>query len=145
MNFALFLDAVLIVALGLTVFLLCAKSAQLWLPEKTGLLGLEKVRQLDDVAFFAYRTRLQKGLTLLSVIVSTTPFIGLIGTVLHIIEALQKITTTVDTSLIGGPISTALYATLLGLCSAVPASAGLAFFNKKIEEIEDDYAFHQEK
>lgn len=145
MNFAFILDTVLIAALGLTVFLLCAKSAQLWLPLRTGLLSKEQVRQLDEISFFAYSARLQRGLTLLSVIVSTTPFLGLIGTVLHIIEALQKITTTVDTSLIGGPISTALYATLLGLCSAVPASAGLTFFNKKIEEIEDDYAFHQEK
>lgn len=63
----------------------------------------------------------ERGLTWLSIIASVGPFVGLVGTVMHIIVALQKIGESADMAVISGPIATALVSTLVGLCAAIPA------------------------
>lgn len=81
--------------------------------------------------------KLERGLPLLATISSTAPFIGLAGTVLHIMDALSKISgAALDISLISGPISTALFSTLLGLVSAVLASVFYNVFLRKLQTIE---------
>lgn len=136
MLFPTIIDGFLYLLLFTTVSLIAYKSIQFWAPGFMGRPSREELLSMEESVFNSHLQRLSKGLTSLSVIVSVSPFVGLIGTVLHIIEALQKISTTVDTSIIGGPISTALYATLIGLCCAVPASAALAFFNKFLDDLE---------
>lgn len=137
MLFPTIIDGFLYLLLFITVSLIVYKSIQFWAPKFMGRPTRDELLAMEDAAFKGHLQNLSRGLTSLSVIVSVSPLVGLIGTVLHIIEALQKISTTVDTSLIGGPISTALYATLIGLCCAVPASAALAFFNKYLDNLED--------
>ena len=81
--------------------------------------------------------KLERGLSLLAVIASTAPFLGLGGTVLHIIDALSHLSgAALDVSVISGPISTALFATLLGLASAVLASIAYNLFVRKLQTIE---------
>lgn len=81
--------------------------------------------------------KLERGLPLLATVASTAPFIGLAGTVLHIIDALSKIGgAALDISLISGPIATALFSTLMGLASAVFASIFYNIFVRKLQTIE---------
>lgn len=69
------------------------------------------------------------GLAVLATIGSSSPFIGLFGTVWGIMNAFLKIGEKQDTSLatVAGPIAEALFATGLGLVAAIPA---VIFYNK---------------
>lgn len=74
------------------------------------------------------RRRLEKGLPLLASIASTSPFIGLFGTVWGIMEALKGISAAGNASLdtVAGPVGVALIATGIGIAVAVPA---VLFYN----------------
>jgi biopolymer transport protein TolQ len=67
--------------------------------------------------------KLEKKVTFLATIASAAPFIGLFGTVWGILDAFQRISQTGATNLtvIGPPISEALFATAAGLFAAIPA------------------------
>jgi biopolymer transport protein ExbB len=67
--------------------------------------------------------RIEGGLTLLASIGSTAPFVGLFGTVLGIMHAMQDISKSGSASLdvVAGPIGDALVATAVGIAVAVPA------------------------
>lgn len=61
-------------------------------------------------------------LLVLSLIAATAPYIGLFGTVWHIIQALSGIGNgNLNVAAIAKPIGEALYTTLWGLGSAIPA------------------------
>jgi biopolymer transport protein ExbB len=70
--------------------------------------------------------RLETGLTFLSTVGSTAPFVGLFGTVWGIFHALVRIGASGETSLdqVAGPVGEALIMTALGLAVAVPAVLG---------------------
>ncbi|MBF0447472.1 MAG: MotA/TolQ/ExbB proton channel family protein [Magnetococcales bacterium] len=69
------------------------------------------------------RIRLENGLTILATIGSSSPFIGLFGTVWGIMHALQGLggEATLSMDMIAGPVSEALVATAVGLFTAIPA------------------------
>ncbi|NBX02597.1 MAG: MotA/TolQ/ExbB proton channel family protein [Alphaproteobacteria bacterium] len=69
------------------------------------------------------RVELDKGLTLLASVGSSSPFIGLFGTVWGIYGALTRIATEGNASLnvVAGPMGEALVATAVGLFAAIPA------------------------
>lgn len=73
--------------------------------------------------------RAGKGLSVLATIGSSSPFIGLFGTVWGIMNAFLNIAEQQDTSLgtVAGPIAEALFATGMGLVAAIPA---VIFYNK---------------
>lgn len=73
---------------------------------------------------------LEQGLALLASIGSTAPFVGLFGTVLGIMHALQEISTSGSASLdvVAGPIGEALVATAIGIAAAIPAVLAYNFF-----------------
>ena len=73
--------------------------------------------------------RAGNGLGVLATIGSSSPFIGLFGTVWGIMNAFLNIAEKQDTSLgtVAGPIAEALFATGLGLVAAIPA---VIFYNK---------------
>ncbi len=70
--------------------------------------------------------QMQSGLAILASIGSTTPFIGLLGTVWGIYHALLAIGESGQTSLdhVAGPVGEALIMTALGLFVAIPAVLG---------------------
>jgi biopolymer transport protein TolQ len=78
-----------------------------------------------DTAIVLQRQRLEKGLPLLGVIGSTAPYVGLLGTVIGIIQAFQAIEAknNMSPSIVAGGIATALVATAMGLAVAIPAVA----------------------
>ncbi|CBL47278.1 MotA/TolQ/ExbB proton channel protein [gamma proteobacterium HdN1] len=81
----------------------------------------------------AERRSLEGGLTLLASIGSTAPFVGLFGTVIGIMRALQDIGTSGSASLdvVAGPIGEALLATGIGIAVAIPAVLAYNFFLRR--------------
>jgi biopolymer transport protein ExbB len=79
---------------------------------------------------------MESGLTLLASIGSTSPFVGLFGTVLGIMHAMHEITASGSTSLdvVAGPIGDALVATAIGIAVAVPAVLAYNFFLRKVKQ-----------
>jgi len=71
----------------------------------------------------AIASKLGMGLALLATVGSTAPFIGLLGTVMGIINALIKIGARGQASIdvVAGPVGEALIMTALGLTVAIPA------------------------
>lgn len=134
-NIAFAIDILLFALVALTVGLIAFKALHLFAPglfkqDAVGRLGSTK-KDLDEAI-----ERLEAGLPLMAVIASTAPFIGLGGTVMHIIEALRALSgSAVDITLISGPIATALNSTLVGLGSAVPAAIAYNLLQRKLQLI----------
>lgn len=82
---------------------------------------------------------LDKKLTTLATIGNSSPFIGLLGTVIGIINSFESIGATASASLavIAPGVAEALYATAVGLFVAVPAVFAYNHFVTKIEEFKD--------
>lgn len=89
------------------------------------------------------RRGVESGLPVLASVGSTAPFIGLFGTVLGIIHALQRISGSGSASLdvVAGPIGEALVATAIGIAVAVPAVLAYNYFVRRLKtftaELED--------
>jgi len=80
-------------------------------------------------------TELERGLGGLATIGSTSPFVGLLGTVIGIIDAFIKMNQTHENGLtaVAGGISEALVTTALGLFVAIPAVMMFNYFTSKIK------------
>jgi biopolymer transport protein ExbB len=81
-------------------------------------LGMTLNRSIDTMS-----SKLSSGLSFLATVGSTAPFVGLIGTVYGILNALIKIGLSGQPSIdqVAGPVGEALIMTALGLVVAVPA------------------------
>ena len=81
------------------------------------------------------RKRAEVGLPVFASIGSTAPFVGLFGTVLGIIHALQRISGSGSASLdvVAGPIGEALVATAIGIAVAVPAVLAYNLFLRRLK------------
>src|SRR5690606_10754734 len=107
-----------------SVFRVVAEAGQKASQGGTTLVGLNDwiamslTRQLEDA-----NARMQGGLTFLASVGSTAPFIGLVGTVWGILEALISIGVAGQMSIdkVAGPVGEALIMTAIGLVVAVPA------------------------
>jgi biopolymer transport protein ExbB/TolQ len=77
------------------------------------------------------------GLTVLSIIASTSPFIGLFGTVIGILEAFAEFEneTRVSLNVIAPAISEALVATAVGIFVAIPAYSFHLSLKRKAYEL----------
>ncbi len=115
-----------------------------WLKEHEKAAGkqLKHAGNVNDLLEQQLRVQLQKeqhklefGLTLLASIGSTSPFVGLFGTVLGIMHAMHDITASGSTSLdvVAGPIGDALIATAFGIAVAVPAVLGYNFALRQLK------------
>lgn len=81
--------------------------------------------------------RLRSNLRLLEIIATLSPLLGLLGTVLGMIEAFQQLETAsagqVDPAVLSGGIWEALLTTAVGLAVAIPATAVLSLFERAVE------------
>ena len=84
--------------------------------------------------------RLAIGLSLLATVGSTSPFVGLFGTVWGIYHALTAIGLAGQASIdkVAGPVGEALIMTALGLAVAVPAVLGYNFLLRRNTSVMDD-------
>jgi biopolymer transport protein ExbB len=81
--------------------------------------------------------QLERGLIVLEIIIGIAPLLGLVGTIygLIILFGAMNAVTGVDSVKFAQGISTALYATLLGLLVAIPALVAWSYFSKKVENL----------
>ena len=78
---------------------------------------------------------LKRGISTLATIASSSPFVGLLGTVVGIINAFQGISSEKSTGLaaVAGGISEALVTTAVGLLVAIPAVWFYNYFSNRVE------------
>jgi biopolymer transport protein TolQ len=91
--------------------------------------------------------RLERGLSLLATTGNSAPFIGLLGTVIGIIQAFQGIAVAGSASLavVAPGIAEALIATAVGLLAAIPASIFYNVFAARIDELRAAIELFQEE
>ncbi|MDO8416345.1 MAG: MotA/TolQ/ExbB proton channel family protein [Agitococcus sp.] len=132
-----YLDKGLIALIGLTLALILWKVLDLWFP-RLFRTTWEKRFGTDALSLGSAVESLEEGMAILSVIASATPFIGLVGTIIHIMDALKALNGAgADMSLISGPISVALNTTLIGLASAIPAFIAYNLLLRRIQLLEN--------
>lgn len=87
-------------------------------------------------------TRLERGLVVLEIIVGIAPLLGLVGTIYGLITLFgsMDMAGNVKSGEFAQGISTALYATLLGLLVAIPALIAWSYFSKKVENLSVEMA-----
>ena len=102
-------------------------------PEESKAI-IERASTQMDVPVNRETARMETGLSTLAIIASSTPFIGLLGTVIGIMNSFRDIAAKGETNLtvVAPGIAEALFATALGLFAAIPA---LIFYNKFSSDI----------
>lgn len=81
--------------------------------------------------------QLERYLSTLSVIANIAPLMGLLGTVLGMIQVFNAIMLqgTGNTGVLAGGISVALYTTVAGLVVAIPATIAHKYFQRRVDAI----------
>ena len=109
--------------------------------------GLKKSSKKDDEVYFYLNEKFKKIQFLmpsLEIISQVSPLIGLLGTVVGMIDSFNELElggSLVDPSILAGGIWTALLTTAMGLLVAIPALVSHYFFEKKINNLYDYYYF----
>lgn len=87
------------------------------------------------------QTHFETGLGMLATVGNTAPFIGLFGTVVGIMSALQEIAASgsADLQVVSGPIGEALIATAAGIACAVPAVVAYNSFLRRLRVMNNDW------
>jgi len=90
---------------------------------KSSAVQSARVAKVLEMNMETQITKIEKNFTFLATVGSTTPFIGLFGTVWGIMNSFQSIAISRNTSLaiVAPGIAEALFATALGLLAAIPA------------------------
>lgn len=80
-------------------------------------------------------SKMERGLVVMEIIVGIAPLLGLVGTIYGLIALFGTLGSTGlnDTNLFSSGVAVALYATFLGLITAIPSLAGWSYYNKKVE------------
>lgn len=83
------------------------------------------------------RAELEKGLPILGTLGSTTPFVGLLGTILGIIVAFGALSSgQLDSQKIMYALAEALTLTAVGLAVAIPAVVAFNYFGRKLSALQ---------
>ena len=119
------------------------------LNEHQGNLLVSRIDRALDSLIARESQRVENGLGVLSVVATSSPFVGLFGTVWGIMNAFGAIAASGNTNLatVAPAISEALFATALGLAAAIPAyiaynkfSTDAGKFAGRLEGFADDLA-----
>lgn len=96
------------------------------------VMRVSQIREVD---------RLEQGLATLATIGSTSPYVGLFGTVWGIMSAFMQIGNmqSVTLATVAGPIAEALIATAMGLFAAIPAVIAYNRYADKVVRLEIRY------
>lgn len=117
-------------------------SGQSMLEAQVAAVGLDRVadgtRSAEEsmsATMISAKTKLDKGLTILGTLGNNTPFIGLFGTIIGIIQAFNALATNNSSGpeVVMAAISEALVATAVGLLVAIPAVIGYNFISRAIK------------
>jgi biopolymer transport protein ExbB/TolQ len=101
----------------------------------------EKIEKSFDVFITELKPELEKGLPVLGTLGSTTPFIGLLGTILGIIVSFGALSKGAgDMNSVMLSLAEALILTAVGLIVAIPAVIAFNFFSRKSRSVITDLA-----
>ena len=102
--------------------------------------GIENIERALRKATTTEIRQMERMLPFLATVGSTSPFIGLFGTVWGIMLAFMAIARSGEAGIdvVSGPIAEALIATAIGLVAAIPAVMGYNFFNARVRSIAVD-------
>lgn len=97
--------------------------------------GTRPAEETMMATMISAKTKLDKGLTILGTLGNNTPFIGLFGTIIGIIQAFNALATnkSAGPETVMASISEALTATAVGLIVAIPAVIGFNFISRAIK------------
>jgi biopolymer transport protein ExbB len=118
-------------------------SGQNMLEASVAAVGLERGADSQKAAeesmtatMIAARTRFERGIIILGTLGNNTPFIGLFGTIIGIMQAFHALSTATNTGpeVVMSSIAEALVATAIGILVAVPAVIAYNFFNRAIKK-----------
>ena len=99
----------------------------------------EKIEKGFDFFISELKSNLEKGLPVLGTLGSTTPFIGLLGTILGIIVSFGALSNgTGDMNAVMLSLAEALILTAVGLIVAIPAVIGFNYFSRKARTVISD-------
>lgn len=102
--------------------------------------GAEAMSEVLEASIREQRLELDQGLAFLGTVGNNAPFVGLLGTVLGVVDAFQELGNTSGAAIgsVMGGISQALIATALGIAVALPAVVAYNLFTKRANDIEDN-------
>lgn len=105
------------------------------------------VQRAMRVAMARQVERLERGLALLATVGSTSPYVGLFGTVWGIMNAFIALGNVQQAtlSMVAPGIAEALIATAMGLFAAIPAVIAYNFFTNRVEGLENRYQIFMEE
>ncbi len=104
------------------------------LKELTTLKQTEQIEKAYDALMMEKKKELEKGLPVLGTLGSTTPFVGLLGTILGIIVSFGELSQGGgSTNSVMFSLAEALILTAVGLIVAIPAVVAFNFFNRKVK------------
>ena len=118
-------------------------AGQSLLEARIAAVGLESVPTRDaktaedsmTAALITAKVKMEKGLTILGTLGNNTPFVGLFGTIIGIIQAFHALAGNSGSGpeVVMAAIAEALVATAVGLMVAIPAVAGFNFIGRVIK------------
>ncbi|UJP06407.1 MAG: MotA/TolQ/ExbB proton channel family protein [Nitrosomonas sp.] len=100
--------------------------------------GVKNLRRHLDAAFYEYERELAKFSVLVRIIILIAPLLGLLGTVIGMIETFDSLATMTlhsQSGGIAGGISQALFTTQMGLTVAIPGLLAHSILNRKQQQI----------
>jgi biopolymer transport protein TolQ len=99
--------------------------------------AIEQYQRVMSLAINREIESLQKSTPLLATIGSTSPYVGLFGTVWGIMISMQSLTNAgqATISMVAPGISEALVATAMGLFAAIPAVIGYNYFTNQLNDL----------
>jgi len=106
---------------------------------KSGLASHKDLEDLSESIYIATRSKLMSGLWLLETVVTAAPLLGLLGTILGIIDTFKALAESgvSDPGEVSKGIGTALYATALGIAIALGSMIFHNHFQDRVERITD--------
>ena len=106
------------------------------LKELSGLKSADQMDKAFDAITVEKRKELEKGLPVLGTLGSTTPFVGLLGTILGIIVSFGELSQGAgNTNSVMFSLAEALILTAVGLLVAIPAVVAYNFFGRKAKAV----------
>lgn len=103
--------------------------------------GADSLADSIDAEMTKKRKELERGMNLLGTLGNNAPFVGLLGTVIGVIQAFNQLGAGQDKAAMGNVmagIAEALVATGVGLFVAIPAVVAFNVFQKKVGDVEDN-------
>lgn len=103
--------------------------------------GVRNLRRHLDAAFYDYEREIREFSVLVRVVILISPLLGLLGTVIGMIETFDSLATMTlhsQSGGIAGGIAQALFTTQMGLTVAIPGLLAHSFLNRKQHQIEQD-------